>query len=122
MIEAAISLRNLLQHVSLECRRADAEAHAAFWTALGFAPVATPESLGDRAAWYERAGTQIHLLWSDAPTVPAQGHVAVRVDDLDALGLELDERTPHWGERRAYATAPGGHVVEVFEVGPQSHS
>lgn len=104
----------MIHHVTLECQRADAAAHRDFWTALGFAPVTPPPSLADRADWYERGGTQIHLLWTDEPRLA--GHVAIVVDDLDALGFEA--RTAHWGERRGYMTAPGGHTVEVFERGP----
>lgn len=108
----------MIHHVSLEAQRADAEAHRRFWTALGFVPVEPPLSLAGRADWYERAGTQIHLLWTEDPVVPPSGHVAVRVDSLDALDVALEERTRHWGERRAYARSPGGHVVEVFQVPP----
>lgn len=108
----------MIHHVSLECERSDAAAHRRFWTALGFDEVMPPEALRGRADWYERGGTQIHLLWTDAPIVAPQGHVAVRVDDLGALGVELEERAPHWGARRCYARSPGGHVVELFEVPP----
>lgn len=108
----------MIHHVTLECRRADADAHRAFWTALGFAPVTPPESLADRADWYERGGTQIHLLWKDAPRVT--GHVAIVVEDLSALPYEA--RAEHWGEPRGYLIAPGGHTVEVFETPPQSQS
>ena len=106
----------MIHHVALECERGDADAHARFWTALGFAPVDPPESLRGRTAWYERAGTQIHLLWTDVPC--AAGHVAIRVDDLDALDLEMEERARHWGARRVYARAPGGHTVELFQDPP----
>ena len=112
----------MIHHVSLEMQRSEAEAGRRFWTALGFAPVTPPPALADRADWYERGGTQIHLLWTDEPVVPRQGHVAVRVDDLDALTIEIEERARHWGERRCYARAPGGHLVELFEVPPQSQS
>lgn len=110
----------MLQHVSLECRHEDAAAHDAFWRALGFRPVEPPESLADRAAWYERDGTQVHLLWREDPVVPPHGHVAVRVDDVDATGLRVEERERHWGERRVYTRAPGGHLVELFTTPPPS--
>lgn len=119
----------MLQHVSLECRRANADAHAAFWAALGFAPATAPASLRDRAAWWQAGPTQVHLLWADDPVVPRQGHVAVRVDDLDATlaalaaaGFDAEERARHWGAPRFYAHAPGGHVVELFATPPHSHS
>jgi catechol 2,3-dioxygenase-like lactoylglutathione lyase family enzyme len=112
----------MIHHVSLESQPADVSAHRDFWTRLGFREVAPPESLRERSVWFECDGAQIHLLLSDNPDVPRRGHVAVRVDDLDALGLELEERERHWGERRVYTRAPGGHTVELFEVAPQSQS
>ncbi|MEA2180551.1 MAG: hypothetical protein QOG77_3848 [Solirubrobacteraceae bacterium] len=108
----------MIQHVSLECHRDDADAHRSFWSALGFTEVTPPESLRERSVWLQSGATQIHLLWADEPVVPPQGHVAVCVPDLDALAIEMEERTQHWGERRVYARAPGGHVVELFETPP----
>lgn len=112
----------MIHHVSLEGHRADADAHRGFWTELGFREVVPAGSLRDRSVWFEREGTQVHVLFADAPVVPDQGHVAVRVDSLDALDLELEERARHWGERRVFTRAPGGHLVELFEVPPQTHS
>lgn len=112
----------MIHHVSLESVRDDVDAHRAFWTELGFVEVRPPESLRGRSVWFEREGTQVHVLFADDPVVPSQGHLAVRVDDLEALSLDLEERQRHWGERRVYARAPGGHRVELFEVPPQSQS
>ena len=91
----------MIHHVTLECERADADAHRAFWTALGFAPAQPPPALADRADWYERGGTQIHLLWKDAPVTA--GHVAIVVDDLSALSNSRSGRST--GASRA-ATSP----------------
>ncbi len=110
----------MIHHVALEGQRGDAEAHRAFWTELSFVEVTPPAPLRDRAVWFERNGTQIHVLFSDEPVVPHDGHVAVQVDDLDVLDLEFEERAQHWGERRVYARAPGGHRVELFEVPPET--
>ncbi len=90
----------MIHHVSLECQRGDADAHRAFWTALGFAEVTPPAPLRDRAVWFERNGTQIHLLFAETPVVPPDGHVAFQVDDLDAL----DARAR--GARAALGRAP----------------
>ena len=51
----------MIQHVTLELRRADAPAEARFWELLGFAPVEPPEGLRGRSLWLERGGTQVHL-------------------------------------------------------------
>jgi len=116
----------VIGHVALECRRGDADAHQRFWEALGFSAVAPPPSLGDRAMWLQAGTTQVHLLWTDEPVVPPQGHVAVLVDDLEAalaalaaLDVSTEPRTQHWGAPRHYAQAPGGHTVELFDRPPE---
>lgn len=110
----------MVQHVSLECRPGDADAHDRFWRALGFAPVEVPEGLAGRAAWFAKGPTQVHLLWREDPVVPPSGHVAVQVDDPAATGLVLEARRPHWGEPRFYTRGPGGHLVELFTTPPPS--
>jgi catechol 2,3-dioxygenase-like lactoylglutathione lyase family enzyme len=117
----------MIQHVALETARADGPAAAAFWQELGFTPVEPPPSLRDRAAWLERHGTQIHLLWTDTPTVAPEGHVAVVVADYEATlqrlrdaGHAVAPRTEHWGAARSFATAPGGHRVELMAAPPDA--
>ncbi len=115
----------MLQHVSLESRRADADALVRFFGVLGFAEVSPPPSLAERARWVQSGATQVHLLWADEPVVPPQGHVAVQVADYDATlralaaaGFEFEPRAEHWGAPRAYVRSPGGHLVEVFATPP----
>jgi catechol 2,3-dioxygenase-like lactoylglutathione lyase family enzyme len=115
----------VLQHVALETARADGPAAEAFWRLLGFQPVDPPPSLRDRAAWVQRDGTQIHLLWSDEPVAPPEGHAAVVVEDYDdtlerlrAAGHVVQPRREHWGAARAFVHAPGGHRVEVMAAPP----
>jgi len=117
----------VIAHVALETARADGPAATAFWEELGFATVEPPAALRDRAAWLERNGTQIHLLWTDEPTAPPAGHVAVVVDDyeqtlarLRAAGSPVEARTAHWGAPRAFTRAPGGHRVELMAAPPTS--
>src|SRR5919204_3554500 len=74
----------VIQHAALETRRADGEEAAAFWRLLGFRDVDPPPTLRNRAAWLQRGPTQVHLLWTDEPVAPPQGHVAVVVEDYDA--------------------------------------
>lgn len=115
----------MIQHVALETPPADAAAATAFWQHLGFVAVPPPASLAGRAAWFERAGTQIHLLWTDAPTFARAGHVAVVVDEYEATldrlrraGFDVEARTRHWGSPRASTHAPGGHLVELMAAPP----
>jgi catechol 2,3-dioxygenase-like lactoylglutathione lyase family enzyme len=115
----------VIQHVALETARADGQAARAFWRLLGFEPVDPPATLRDRAAWLQRGPTQVHLLWSDDPVAPPEGHAAVVVDDyettlerLRAEGHDVTPRSQHWGSPRAFVRAPGGHRVEVMAAPP----
>jgi catechol 2,3-dioxygenase-like lactoylglutathione lyase family enzyme len=117
-----------LQHASLETRRDGAEAEAAFFELLGFMRVAPPPSLSEDRAWWLQGsgGTQIHLLFDDAPVAPPSGHVALDLGDaydavlaaLRAAGHDVEPRTPHWGGPRAYVRSPGGHRVELMAAAP----
>jgi catechol 2,3-dioxygenase-like lactoylglutathione lyase family enzyme len=118
-----------LQHVTLELRKEDVPAELAFWALLGFEEVEPPGSLGERSAWAERDGTQIHLQFADAPTVPRSAHVAVVADDWEAAfaalqeaGHEPEEHERYWGAPRAFARTPGGHLVEVMAAAPSNTS
>jgi catechol 2,3-dioxygenase-like lactoylglutathione lyase family enzyme len=115
----------MIQHVALETRPADADAELAFWALLGFEAVEPPGELGERSAWAQRAGTQVHLLFAEDPDVPAQGHVAVvagdyaaTLDRLRAAGFAPEARPEHWGAPRAFVRSPGGHRVEVMAAPP----
>ena len=115
----------MLQHVSIEIPPDELEASLTFWELLGFQRVESPEALGDRIAWVERAGTQIHLIATEGATVPVLGHPAVVVADfagtlerVRAAGHEAEETRQLWGARRAFAVGPGGHRVELMESPP----
>ena len=102
----------MLQHVTLELRREDWPAAKAFWSIVGFEEVEPPGTLGERSAWVERGGTQIHLQWQDDPVAPPEGHAAVVVEDWDGVvarlrqeGYEVDERPRHWGAARCFVRA-----------------
>lgn len=114
-----------LQHAAIETHPRDADALAAFFALLGFEEVAPPASLRGRTRWVQRAGTQVHLLLTADPVVPPSGHVAVVAPDyeatlvaLRAAGHAVADRAQHWGAPRAFATAPGGHRVELMASPP----
>ena len=115
----------MIQHVSLEVRPSDGDACVAFWALLGFEEVDPPGRLGDVSRWVQRHGTQVHLLFTDGPVVPPQGHVAVVAEDHDATlerlrasGFAPDPREEHWGAARAFVRCPAGHRVEVMARPP----
>lgn len=115
----------MIQHVALEVREQDVEACVRFWALLGFEHVEAPEALRARSTWVQAGATQIHLLHSERPDVPAEGHVAVVVADHEATlaalrdaGFHPQPRTQYWGSPRAFVRSPSGHRVELMAFGP----
>ena len=115
----------MLHHVSLEVPANETQRSLEFWLALGFARVPAPPDIAEYVSWVERDGTQIHLIPTPRPTVPALGHAAIVAPDFDATmarvaeaGFAVEETRELWGERRAVATAPGGHRVELMAAPP----
>ena len=115
----------MIQHVALETRPVDVEGELGFWALLGFEPVDPPGDLGDRSAWVQRAGTQVHLLVADEPVVAPLGHVAVVAGDyaatvarLEGAGFAVEPRARHWGAARAFVRTPAGHRVELMAAPP----
>jgi catechol 2,3-dioxygenase-like lactoylglutathione lyase family enzyme len=114
----------VLHHVGIEVAPADVEGLVGFFGLLGFQEVEPPETLS-RYTWLEREGTQIHLMPREQPIVPEVGHLAVVTPDfeealarLQAAGFEAERRSEHWGQPRAWATAPSGHRVELMAAPP----
>jgi catechol 2,3-dioxygenase-like lactoylglutathione lyase family enzyme len=114
----------VLQHVGIEVARADMDRSVEFWRALGFKRVEPPPTLREYT-WLEREGTQVHLMPTEAPTVPGRGHTAIVARDFERdvaalreLGYEVEGRRQHWGAPRALAIAPGGHRVELMAKPP----
>ena len=116
----------MIQHVALEVSRDRAPACVEFYELLDFEEVEPPESLRDRAAWVERGGTQVHLLYVEEPQALPAGHVAVVVDDwqstferLREAGHAVEPRREHWGSPRAYVRDPAGNLVELMAFPPR---
>jgi catechol 2,3-dioxygenase-like lactoylglutathione lyase family enzyme len=114
----------VLHHVGIEVAPDDVDRSIELWELLGFERVEPPTGLAE-FVWLERDGTQIHLMPTDSPTVPARGHLAVVAPDFEATcervaaaGFEIERRSEYWGAPRAKATAPGGHVVELMSAPP----
>jgi catechol 2,3-dioxygenase-like lactoylglutathione lyase family enzyme len=114
-----------VHHVALEATHEAAQGEVAFWAMLGFEEVAPPETLRDRARWVQRGGTQIHVMYKDAPTVPPAGHAAVVAPDYEATldrlrsaEIDIEPRPAHWGAARCFVRSPAGHRVEVMAAPP----
>jgi catechol 2,3-dioxygenase-like lactoylglutathione lyase family enzyme len=98
----------------------------AFYAALGFEDAEPPPGIIGRAAWLQREGTQVHLLFVDGDAaVGWGGHVAIvapdyeaAVERLRAAGHAVEPRRAHWGAARCYARDPAGHTVEIMAFAP----
>jgi catechol 2,3-dioxygenase-like lactoylglutathione lyase family enzyme len=98
----------------------DMDAAVAFYALLGFAPIERPD-FGFPGAWLEAGQAQVHLLESaDQPPSPGT-HVALKVDDLDAVVADLEakgvraSRLPHvpGAGRQAFVSDPSGNQIEL---------
>jgi catechol 2,3-dioxygenase-like lactoylglutathione lyase family enzyme len=115
----------VLHHVSIEVPPTELERFGELLGLIGFEPVDAPEALGGAIPWYEHAGTQVHLIPTDAATAPALGHAAFVAADFEAdierlreAGFEVEEHRELWGEPRVFVLAPGGHRIELMAAPP----
>ena len=94
----------MVHHVALEVRPDLMAAEGKFWVAAGFEPVAAPEGLGAGFDWYEREGTQIHVMAVGQPGEPSRrGHVAIVATFTDRTHGDLAVAGPveELAQRRA---------------------
>ncbi len=118
----------MIQHVTREVPPSTLEECIAFYGALGFEEVATPEGIGARAVWVQAGGTQVHLMPRDDAR-PQSGHVGVVVEAYDETvarlrrdGYEVDPRGEHWGSPRSYVRDPADNLVELMAWPPTTGS
>jgi hypothetical protein len=105
----------VLHHVSIEVHPDAAERVLEFLGLIGFEPVAAPGEIAEYVDWVEREGTQVHLIRTPEPAVQHLGHPAFVAPDYESTvaavtgaGFEFAESRRLWGERRGFATLPGG--------------
>jgi catechol 2,3-dioxygenase-like lactoylglutathione lyase family enzyme len=115
----------MLHHVGIEVTPAAIERTVELFQLLGFELVEPPETLRE-FTWLEHEGTQVHLMPTASPTVPARGHTAIVVDGFEGTlaalaehGFEVERRREHWGAPRAIVIAPAGHRIELMARPPQ---
>ena len=116
----------MLHHVSLEVPDAEIRRTIEFWGLLGFRQIEPPGPISPYVTWLERGPNQIHLIHTDAATVPPLGHAALVAEDFDATlarladaGFEVEDHEQLWGQPRSFAIAPAGHRVELMAAPPQ---
>jgi hypothetical protein len=117
----------VLHHVSIEVHPDDAERVLQFLGLIGFERVDAPVEIAEYVDWTERQGTQVHLIRTPQPAVQHLGHPAFVAPDYDATvaavgdaGFNFEPSQVLWGERRGFATLPGGQKVELMAAPPQA--
>jgi hypothetical protein len=115
----------VLHHVSIEVHPDDAERVLEFLGLIGFERINAPAPIAEYVDWVEREGTQVHLIRTPEPAVQHLGHPAFVAPDFDktvaavtGAGFEFEESRELWGERRGFATLPGGQKVELMAAPP----
>ena len=95
---------------------------------LGLSPSPQRPDLGYPGVWYEIGAQQIHLLaLADVPQAihVAHGgrdrHIALAIDDIDALKAKLDEMKIAYtlsrsGRRALFCRDPDGNALEFVET------
>jgi len=107
----------------------DVAATRAFYEGvLGLSPSAQRPDLGFPGVWYELGAQQIHVLaLASAPQQIAHEHggrdrhIALSVDDVDALKAKLDAQGIAYtlsrsGRRALFCRDPDGNALEFVEV------
>ena len=114
----------MLHHVSIEVHPDAAERVLEFLGLIGFQPVEAPRRSPSTSTG-SSAGTQVHLIRTPEPAVQQLGHPAFVAPDFESTvaavrdaGFEFDESRELWGERRGFATLPGGQKVELMAAPP----
>ena len=115
----------MLHHVSIEVHPEDVGRTMEFLRLIGFAQIEAPAAIADHVYWVERDGTQIHLIKTTEPATQHLGHPAFVTPDFEKTigkvresGFEFEESQELWGERRGFATLPGGQKVELMAAPP----
>jgi glyoxylase I family protein len=105
-------------HVALQIR--DLDEATAFLARLGFAPISRPDVVVP-GAWLQAGDAQIHLVVEPGLDVTSTQHVALQVDDVEALATALEAegvdvfRSPHiaGAGHQAFLRDPTGNLIEL---------
>lgn len=113
-----------VEHVQLAMPRGEeARARAFYGDVLGLPELPKPDALAGRGGcWFESAGVKLHLGVEDDFRPARKAHVALLVDDLDALlararaaGCEMVAPAPFRIWRQAYVFDLFGNRLELLE-------
>ena len=96
---------------------------------LGFEERTDRPDFGFDGAWLQVGEQQVHLIEGAEP-LPAGGHFALAVEDLDgvvaelrAAGVKVSDPVPAGSGRQSFLKDPGGNLVELNQpAGPSPSS
>jgi glyoxylase I family protein len=100
----------------------DAAESVAFYTdVLGLVQRTDRPDFPFGGAWLDLGAQQVHLIEAKVPE-PCGQHVAIRVDDLDAVvaelrdrGVEVSDPQPVGAARQTFLFDPSGNMIELHE-------
>lgn len=118
-----------IHHVAFEARKVYEAEETRFWNIIGFAELRYPTRGSDRRTrWLVGEGAAIELRLRTGTEPPVDlGHIAIItgpfhqriINQLERFGHgPVEEAEQFFGWRRAYATSPTGHHVELMEGAP----
>ncbi len=110
-----------VHHVSV-CVTSMQEARTFYVDVLGFEERADRPDFGFPGAWFDVGGRQVHLIEvADMPAGAGSNHFALRVEDIDAVVVEIESHgvavnrsayVPNAGQQ-AFLTDPSGNGIEL---------
>jgi glyoxylase I family protein len=110
-----------IHHVAINV--SDVPESVAFYTdVLGGEVRSDRPDFGVKGAWIDLGTQQVHLLEAPVPRNLGQ-HFAVRVDDLDAVvvelrtkGVDIADPVDSGSNRQTFLDDPSGNAIELHEV------
>ena len=100
----------------------DVDAAVRFYTeVLGLTARGDRPDFGIGGAWLDAGPQQLHLIEAEVPANKGQ-HLALRVEDLDAViaelrgrSVEVSDASPVGTGRQAFLNDPSGNLVELHQ-------
>ena len=119
-------MRYDLHHVSIPVLPGELEAGREFYSlALGLEEIPPPNEFAPgRVVWFRLGERELHLFKeADANRPLSERHLALEVDDLDAVrtrfaahGVAIEEADPIHNRPRLYVRDPFGNKLEITQI------
>jgi catechol 2,3-dioxygenase-like lactoylglutathione lyase family enzyme len=113
-----------IDHIQIAVPRArEAECLVFYRAFLGLAEIAKPAELRARGgAWFQLAGTQLHIGLDAEASPPSRRHICFLVEDVarararaESQGVPVEEESEVDGLRRFFIRDPAGNRIEIAQ-------